>query len=144
MSIIKRTLSVLLLLSSFVWAEAITVYKSPTCGCCSEWVKIMEKAGHTVETHHPKDLQQTKDNLGLPPQLGSCHTAVINDFIFEGHIPEADILSFLENPPEGARGLAVPGMPGKSPGMARKGQDYEGFNVILFDDKNKLSLYNKY
>ncbi|MFQ3231788.1 DUF411 domain-containing protein [Reinekea sp.] len=141
---INRLLVMLIALSSFVWAESMTVYKSPTCGCCTEWIAIMEKAGHDVTVIHPYDLQKVKDELGLPRQLGSCHTAVIQDYIFEGHIPEADILSFLANPPENAKGLAVPGMPGKSPGMARPGEKYENFNVVQFSDENKLSLYRRY
>lgn len=129
---------------AFAFAENITVYKSPTCGCCSAWVKIMEQAGHEVTVHHHDNLQPIKDDLGLPRQLGSCHTAVIKDYIFEGHIPEEDILSFLANPPEGAKGLAVPGMPAASPGMARRGQAYKDFNVIQFDEDGGLSLFRKY
>jgi hypothetical protein len=129
---------------AFSFAENITVYKSPTCGCCTEWVKIMEKSGHEVTIHHFDQLQPIKEELGVPDQLGSCHTAVINDYLFEGHIPEEDILSFLANPPEGSLGLAVPGMPAKSPGMAQPGQSYENFNVISFDDQNRMSLYRKY
>ncbi|TCS37124.1 DUF411 domain-containing protein [Reinekea marinisedimentorum] len=128
----------------FAMAESITVYKSPTCGCCSQWVSIMEEAGHEVTVHHSDSLQSIKDDLGLPPQLASCHSAVINGYVFEGHIPEADILSFLENPPQGARGLAVPGMPARSPGMARPGQSYKDFNVIAFHEDNRFTLYRKY
>jgi hypothetical protein len=129
---------------AFAFAESITVYKSPTCGCCSEWVKIMEKSGHDVTIYHSDDLQPIKSDLGVPSQLGSCHTAVINDYVFEGHIPEEDILNFLANPPEGITGLAVPGMPARSPGMARFGQSFKNFNVVAFDDRNQLSLYRKY
>ena len=144
MKLFKSLALVIASLSGFVWAETIAVYKSPTCGCCTEWVKIMEKAGHTVDVYHPADLMSLKQELGVPRQLGSCHTAVINDFVFEGHIPEADILAFLENPPEGAKGLAVPGMPGQSPGMARPGEAYSGFNVIEFNDQHQLKLFNRY
>ena len=143
-----KLLSTVIILFTFflnsAWAESITVHKSPTCGCCVEWIKIMEAAGHEVEVEHPSSLQRTKDKLGVPEQLGSCHTAVINDYIFEGHIPEADIIAFLANPPAGARGLAVPGMPAHSPGMAAPGVSYSGFNVIQFDDENKLSLFRAY
>lgn len=131
-------------LPAFVLAESITVYKSPTCGCCTEWIKIMKSEGHDIHVEHPRDLQAVKDDFGLPRQLGSCHTAIIDGYVFEGHIPPADIHAFLANPPEGARGLAVPGMPGQSPGMARPGQSYANFNVIQFDDKNRFSLFNKY
>jgi hypothetical protein len=141
---LTRLALTLTLMTGFAWAETITVYKSPTCGCCSEWVKIMEAAGHEVHVKHPANLQRTKEKLGVPNQLGSCHTAVINDYVFEGHIPEQDVMAFLANPPEGARGLAVPGMPAHSPGMVEEGVEYSGFNVIGFDDQNKLFLYKKY
>lgn len=131
-------------LFAFVSAEVIDVYKSPTCGCCSQWVEIMQEKGHEVHVHHSDSLDSIKAELGLPPQLASCHTAVINDYVFEGHIPEQDIMSFLANPPSGAQGLAVPGMPAHSPGMAKPGQPYKDFDVILFDDKNRFSLYQSY
>jgi hypothetical protein len=135
---------VLSFLAGTAAAESITVYKSPTCGCCVEWIKIMESKGHEVKVEHPFNLQGTKNNLGIPKQVGSCHTAVINGYLFEGHIPEQDILRFLANPPVGAKGLAVPGMPQMSPGMAPPGKGYSGFRVIGFDVNGKFSLVNQY
>lgn len=140
----KTLIFLLSFIAGTVSAESITVYKSASCGCCAEWVKIMESKGHDVTIKHPFNLQRTKDELGVPKQLGSCHTAVINGYLFEGHIPENDILTFLANPPADALGLAVPGMPGNSPGMARKGQSYNGFNVIGFTKSGEFSLVNKY
>ena len=131
-------------LFSLAWAESITVHKSPTCGCCNEWIKIMREAGHDVTVLHPSNLSSTKNTLGVPGQLRSCHTAEINGYIFEGHIPESDIMAFLANPPQNSRGLAVPGMPARSPGMAEPGQSYANFKVISFDDENRLSLFNSY
>lgn len=125
-------------------AESITVYKSPTCGCCAEWIKIMEARGHEVKIEHPFNLQSTKKKLGIPKQVASCHTAVINGYLFEGHVPEADIMKFLANPPAGAKGLAVPGMPQLSPGMAPPGKAYSGFRVIGFDAEGNFSLVNEY
>lgn len=125
-------------------AESMTVYKSPTCGCCTEWIKIMEKKGHDVKIKHPFNLKGTKEDLGVPMQLESCHTTVIDGYLFEGHIPEQDILAFLANPPEGALGLAVPGMPQMSPGMAPRSKAYSGFKVIGFDKAGRLTLVNKY
>lgn len=140
----KFSFVILLLLSSYSLAETMTVYKSPTCGCCKEWMNIMEDKGHDVTGVHPSDLQTLKDDYNIPNQLRSCHTAVIGDYVFEGHVPEADILLFLANPPKGAKGLAVPGMPAHSPGMAAKGQAYRDFNVVLIGEDNKLSLFNRY
>jgi len=131
-------------LATTVAAESITVYKSPTCGCCSEWIKIMESKGHKVKVEHPFNLQGVKNNLGVPMQVNSCHTAVINGYLFEGHVPEQDILAFLSSPPAGAKGLAVPGMPQMSPGMAPSGKKYSGFRVIGFDANGKFSLVNQY
>jgi hypothetical protein len=131
-------------LATTVAAESITVYKSPTCGCCAEWIKIMESKGHKVKVEHPFNLQGEKNNLGVPKQVNSCHTAVINGYLFEGHVPEQDILAFLASPPAGAKGLAVPGMPQMSPGMAPAGKKYSGFRVIGFDANGKFSLVNQY
>ena len=143
-TLLRSTAVILVMIFSFAFAEAITVYKSPTCGCCQEWVGLMESAGHSVTVEHPVDLDKTKQQLGVPQALGSCHTAVINGYLFEGHIPEVDIVAFLANPPVGAKGLAVPGMPARSPGMAAQGQAYQGFKVIGFDDQGNYSLARQY
>lgn len=129
---------------SFVAAETFTVYKSPTCGCCSEWIKIMEAEGHTINIEQPRDLSSVKESLGLPSQLASCHTAVANGYVFEGHIPVSDIVNFLENPPVGSKGLAVPGMPAHSPGMAADGQAYQNFKVIGWSERGEFFLFNEY
>ena len=104
----------------------------------------MESKGHKVKVEHPFNLQGVKNNLGVPKQVNSCHTAVINGYLFEGHVPEQDILAFLASPPAGAKGLAVPGMPQMSPGMAPAGKKYSGFRVIGFDANGKFSLVNQY
>jgi len=143
-TLLRPTAVMFVLLMSFTFAEAITVYKSPTCGCCQEWVELMESAGHRVTVEHPSNLEKTKQTLGVPKALGSCHTAVINGYLFEGHIPEVDIAAFLANPPAGSRGLAVPGMPANSPGMAAPGSAYQGFKVIGFDDMGHYSLVRQY
>lgn len=99
-------------------SEHLTVYKSPTCGCCGEWVEHVEAAGFRSTTEHPEDLSGLKDKLGVPQNLRSCHTAVSKQgYVFEGHIPARYIQAFLENPPKDSLGLSVPGMPVGSPGM---------------------------
>ncbi len=99
-------------------AEQLVVYKSPTCGCCEEWIDHVNSAGLDTEFEHPSDLDKIKDGLKIPNTARSCHTAVSRQgFVFEGHIPARYINQFLENPPEDALGLAVPGMPIGSPGM---------------------------
>jgi hypothetical protein len=131
-------------LATSVAADSITVYKSPGCGCCTGWVKIMESKGHQVKVEHPHNLQETKNDLGVAGRLNSCHTAVIDGYLFEGYIPQQDILSFLEQAPPNARGLAVPGMPQMSPGTASPGEEYSGFSVIGFDANDNLTLVSQY
>ncbi|OZG75343.1 metal-binding protein [Hahella sp. CCB-MM4] len=104
-------------------AETMTVYKSPSCGCCEGWVKHMEQAGFDVEVHNLHDMNAIKQKVGLHPGLASCHTALVDGYVFEGHVPAQDIRRFLEEKPE-AKGLAVPGMPAGEnvPGMEVPGR----------------------
>lgn len=98
--------------------EHLTVYKSPPCGCCGEWVEHVKAAGFQSSIEHPEDLTGIKDKLGVPNDLRSCHTTISNNgFVFEGHIPARYIQAFLANPPKDSLGLTVPGMPVGSPGM---------------------------
>ena len=95
----------------------LNVYKEPTCGCCNGWIEHMNDNGYSTAFHHPTNIQKLKDEFGLKNEWRSCHTAVHKDgFYFEGHIPEKFIAQFLSAPPEGAMGLAVPGMPIGGPG----------------------------
>lgn len=94
----------------------VTVYKDPSCGCCSAWVAHLEASGYRVTTHDRPDIPAIKQRLGVPPALQACHTAVVGDYVVEGHVPATDIERLLATRPE-ARGLAVPGMPLGSPGM---------------------------
>lgn len=99
----------------------VSVYKSPTCGCCAEWVEHLDEAGFHPLVKHPDNLNSIKDQFNIEPHYQSCHTAVHQtgneQYVFEGHIPVKFIQQFLKNPPTGATGLAVPGMPLGSPGM---------------------------
>ncbi|EPR4991086.1 DUF411 domain-containing protein [Vibrio navarrensis] len=134
-----------LILSFNVFAKpVIELYKSPTCGCCKEWAAIMEKKGYEVNVNHARDWSDVKQEFGMPNQLMSCHTAVIGGYMIEGHVPESDIKRLLEERLENISGIAAPGMPQHSPGMARPGQEYKGFNVVSFDKTGHMKLYNKY
>ncbi|WP_313231834.1 DUF411 domain-containing protein [Stenotrophomonas acidaminiphila] len=95
---------------------SVKVHKSATCGCCQLWVEHLERAGFTVEVHNSEDLNPIKERLGVPYGRGSCHTAEIDGYIVEGHVPVQDILRLLNERPAG-RGLVLPGMPAGSPGM---------------------------
>ncbi|MEO7999146.1 MAG: DUF411 domain-containing protein [Gemmatimonadaceae bacterium] len=119
-------------------AVAVTVYKDPSCGCCKEWVKHMQKAGFTVTATDTADMNAIKAKYGVPSALQSCHTAVVGDYVVEGHAP-ADVVQkmLLEKP--NARGIAVPGMPQGSPGM--EGPTKDKYNVMLFDRLGKATVY---
>lgn len=131
--------------SFFAFANpTIELYKSPTCGCCVKWAAIMEEKGYKVNVHHQHDWTSVKNKFGMPSQLTSCHTAVVDGYMVEGHVPEKDISRLLSERPTDISGLAAPGMPQHSPGMAAPGQDYKDFNVVAFDQSGQLSLYSKY
>lgn len=93
----------------------VTVYKTPTCGCCTAWTDYLEANGFAVELHDLDDLSAVKDELRVPRDLRSCHTAHIGEHVIEGHVPVGDIRRFLTTESSGV--LAVPGMPLGSPGM---------------------------
>ncbi|NUW68251.1 DUF411 domain-containing protein [Vibrio coralliilyticus] len=133
----------LLLLSGHVLAADVLNHKSPYCGCCTEWTKYMQEAGFTVEEKLHDDMNPIKQKLGIKPQLASCHTAEINGFVFEGHVPAQDIKAFLENPPKNAKGLAVPGMPMGSPGM-EYGNQKDAYSVYAFNEQGQVFEYRSY
>lgn len=119
----------------------LDIYKSPTCGCCGEWVDHAEQRGFTFTTHHPADLNQLKADKGIAPVVQSCHTAVSAEgYVFEGHIPARYIKQFLANPPAGARGLAVPAMPVGSPGMEVEDR-FTPYAVLLLKDDGGLEVF---
>ena len=112
-------------------APQITVYKSPTCGCCGKWVDHLRSDGFVVAVVDEQNLAPRKSELGVPERFGSCHTAVVDDYVIEGHVPATDIRRLLRERPA-ARGLAVPGMPIGSPGM-EMGERRDPYTVWLFD-----------
>ena len=123
-------------------AAEITVYKSPYCGCCKAWIKHVEAAGYTVIVRDKEDMDGIKEILKVPEPAYSCHTAVVEDYIIEGHVPVAEIDRLLQERPK-ARGLAVPGMPTGSPGMEVPDTPPDPYNVYLFDDDG-ASVYARY
>jgi len=118
--------------------RAMTVYKSPTCGCCSAWVEHVEKAGFTCTVRDLPDLTEVKASFGIPRALESCHTAQIGGYLVEGHVPADLIQKMLRDKPT-ARGIAVPGMPIGSPGM--EGGTPERYQVLLFDKAGTTRVY---
>lgn len=118
----------------------MTVYKSPTCGCCVAWVKHVRAAGFDVREVDVDDVTPYKTKHGVPLDLASCHTGVVGEYAFEGHVPADLIQRLLKEKPKHAKGLAVPGMPAGSPGMEVPGRK-DAFNVMLFDGKGGRSVY---
>ncbi|MCG7886690.1 MAG: DUF411 domain-containing protein [Candidatus Thiodiazotropha taylori] len=105
-----------LTLSTHSFAADVIVYKSPTCGCCNDWVKHLQQNGFSVQAHDRRDMQLVKCTLNVPQGLQSCHTAVVGDYVVEGHVPAKEIVRLLREKPA-VEGISVPGMPMGSPGM---------------------------
>ena len=112
-----------------VTTPAMTVWKDPNCGCCGAWVEHMRAAGYRVEVRDTGALDAVKRMYGVPPRLHSCHTALVDGYLVEGHVPAEDVGRLLAERPK-ARGLAVPGMPHGSPGMETGHKD--PYDVVLF------------
>ena len=126
------------------WAEPIpmTVYLTPTCGCCSAWVEHMGQYGFEVALEYRVDLTGVKQGYGVRPELSSCHTAVVNGYVFEGHVPGEEVRRFLAEAPP-VRGLAVPGMPIGSPGMEMGGH-VDPYEVLTFTTTGRTEVYSRY
>jgi hypothetical protein len=119
----------------------IEVYKSATCGCCKEWVRHLEANGFRVNAHDVANPSDYRAKFGIPDQLGSCHSAKVQGYALEGHVPASDIKRLLAAKPK-ARGLAVPAMPMGSPGM--DGPRKDPYDVYLVQDGGKTSVYKHY
>lgn len=98
-------------------ATPAVVHRNPWCGCCEAWAEHLEANGFAVTIEESEDLAPLKQELGVPARLESCHTALIEGYVVEGHVPAFVIRRLLDERPEGVTGLAVPGMPAGSPGM---------------------------
>ncbi|KAF0802352.1 metal-binding protein [Alcanivorax xiamenensis] len=131
----------LTLVSMAASAASLEVYKSPTCGCCIKWVEHMRENGFDVKVHETQNLQPIKEKAGLRAGLGSCHTAFIDGYTIEGHVPAKEVKRLLEERPE-AVGLTVPAMPIGSPGM-EMGDRQDPYQVLLFDEKG-TEVYAQY
>ncbi len=123
----------------------IHVYKSPTCGCCKDWIKHLEASGFKVNFTDVPDSRFYRAKLGMPTKFASCHTALVDGYVIEGHVPAKDIKQLLRSRPE-ALGLAVPGMPVGSPGM--DGPDYKGmadpYEVLLVQADGRWRVFSSY
>lgn len=123
---------------------AMTVYRDPSCGCCESWARIAEDADYQVTLRDDNDMAAVKRKLGVPAELASCHTAVVDGYVVEGHVPLEDVDRVLRERPAGIQGIAVPGMPIGSPGMEMPDGRTEPFQVIAFDASGNMSIYRTY
>lgn len=121
---------------------AVSVYKTPTCGCCAKWVDHMKSAGFQMTvTDMPKEsLDTVKGKHKVPAAVHSCHTAVVDGYVIEGHVPASEVKRLLKERPQ-ATGIAVPGMPLGSPGMEVSGVTAQPYNVMSFDADGKTRVF---
>lgn len=117
----------------------MTVYRSPTCGCCGKWLEHAKQNNFTIKDMVSDDMQAIKEKYGVPEKLASCHTAIVDGYVIEGHVPAGDIQKLLQMKPK-VIGIAAPGMPMGSPGMEMGGQK-DAYRVISFDKDGKLEVF---
>ena len=143
---VLRMVGILCVLGSLSSAAAselppMTVWKTPTCGCCGKWVEHIRAAGFEVEVKDVEDLDQVKRMSRIPERLASCHTAVVGGYKIEGHVPASDVKRLLETRPE-VEGIAVPGMPLGSPGM--EFGEPEPYDVISFSKTGATEVFSSH
>ena len=120
----------------------VVVWKTPNCGCCKDWVKHLQTNGFDVVTHDVKETASKRLELGLPEKYGSCHTATVNGYVLEGHVPAREVQRLLREKPT-AIGLAVPGMPVGSPGMEMGGAT-DAYDVMLVLKDGSARVFQSY
>ncbi len=121
----------------------VVMYKAPNCDCCTGWADHLRKEGFTVVVHKRDDMDAIKTRFGVSQKLASCHTAIVDGYVIEGHVPAADVERLLKERPDIA-GLTAPGMPMKSPGMQKAGQEPQGYDVLAFDKDGKATVFHRY
>jgi hypothetical protein len=124
-------------------APPLTVYKDPSCGCCTKWIEHLRTSGLRPTVHDRTDMDALKDGLGVPATLRSCHTAVAGKYVVEGHVPAADIKRLIKTAPKGVIGIAVPGMPAGSPGMEMGGR-IDRYEVIAFSANGATTTFARH
>lgn len=143
MRIIRTMAWLVALSSSQVPAETLRVHKTPTCGCCSVWIDHLKENDYTVVATDHNDLRDIKHEHGVDPRLQSCHTAVSEaGYVFEGHVTAGAIDQFLANPPRGAIGLSVPGMPAGTPGM-EMGDRFDPYIIVQMNTNSPPTVYQR-
>lgn len=120
-------------------AEEIVVYKTPTCGCCNDWLQHLRDAGLQVSVVNVDSTQSIRAESGVPNRFGSCHTAIVGDYFVEGHVPADLVRGLMASRPDNLRGIAVPGMPIGSPGM--EGPNPVEYDVLALDHAGQVFVY---
>ncbi len=120
----------------------VTVWKDADCGCCNAWIKHLQANGFKVVSADVPDTAPIRKDLNMPATLGSCHTAVVEDYVIEGHVPAREINRLLKEKPR-ALGLSVPGMPVGSPGM-EMGTKRTPYKVLLVLQNGSTRVYQSY
>jgi len=120
----------------------ITVYRSPSCSCCSKWVSHLKENDFKVTDVVTENVEEIKKQYHVPQNMASCHTAVVNGYVVEGHVPAQDIKSLLKIKPK-IIGISVPAMPIGTPGM-EMGTKKDAYKVMSFDENNQTQIFNSY
>ncbi len=121
----------------------VVMYKNEGCQCCTKWAAHMNAEEFAVEEKPTSELNAIKQSHGITPQLSSCHTAIVDGYVVEGHVPVADVQRMLKEKPD-AVGLTVPGMPTGSPGMEMPGRPADNYDVLLINKDGSTSVYASY
>ncbi len=124
-------------------AAEVIMYKNPSCGCCGAWAKHMRGAGFVVKEMPREDMAAVKEKYGISADLASCHTAIVDGYVIEGHVPASDVQRLLQERPQ-IVGLTAPGMPMQSPGMQAEGMPPKHYSVLAFDKQGKVKVYHRY
>ena len=119
-----------------------TVYHSPDCNCCGGWIDHLKAQGFQITDFSTPDIETVKQKYNVPDNLSSCHTAIVNGYVIEGHVPANDIKRLLQEKPN-VTGLSVPQMPVGTPGM-EMGDRKDPFSVLSFDSKGSVAVFNDY
>ena len=119
----------------------VSVFKTRTCGCCAKWIEHLRANGFDVKVQEVDSTAEYQTKYGVPQNLRSCHTAVVQGYTIEGHVPAQEIYRLLKERPN-VKGLAVPGMPVGSPGM--ESSSSQTYSVMIFDAEGHASEYQKY
>jgi hypothetical protein len=146
MNIVAGLFATVVIISMTAWhQQAVTmqVYKTPSCGCCGQWVEHLRVLGFIVKTSDVDSIAKVRERHGVPKQLASCHTAIAGEYVIEGHVPAADIQRLLKERPS-VIGISVPGMPIGSPGMEVQGSRVQPYDVIAFDKAARTRVFSSH